>query len=67
MRLMVRDIELPDTEGEVDGVEIVERGGQVREVKRQERGGEQERNPARAQKASYTGRSCRPSFRLPER
>ena len=64
---MVRDVEVPDAEREVDGVEIVERGGQVWEVKREKRGGEQERNPARAQKASYTGRSSRPSFRLPVR
>jgi len=49
---MVRDVEVPDAEREVDGVEIVERGRQVGQVQRQERGGEQERNPARAQKAS---------------
>lgn len=64
---MVRDIEMPDAEREVDGVQIVERGGQVWEVKRQKCGDEQERNPARAQKASYMGRSRMPSFRLPVR
>ena len=64
---MVRDVEVPDAEREVDGVEILERSRQVWDVKREKRGGEQERNPARAQKASYTGRSRRPSFRLPVR
>ena len=64
---MVGDVEVPDPEREVDRVEILERGGQVREVKREKRGGEQEWNPARAQKTSYTGRSSRPSFRLPVR
>jgi hypothetical protein len=36
MRLMVRDVELPHAEREIDRVEIFERGRKIRKVKREE-------------------------------
>ena len=79
MRLMLRDVEPPDTEREVHRIEIFERGGEIREVERgkQERKEGKARGDAKAMSAAFAfsalldfdhaGRRSSPSFRLPVR
>jgi hypothetical protein len=64
MRLVLRDIEVADAEGEVDGVEIGKGRRQARRVRHQEQ--HRDRDERRAH-GDQTGRSRRASFRLPSR
>jgi CheY-like chemotaxis protein len=51
MRLVVRDVEMPDAEREVDGVEILERPRQEREMRGEE--DQHQRDAGRALAAAH--------------
>jgi len=63
VRLMARDVEMADAEGEIDGIEVFQRRGQIRQMREEEERGERSGRATRAQ----AGRSSSPSFRLPVR
>ncbi len=64
MRLVLRDVEVPDAQGEVDGIEILERGRQERNVGRKE--DKRERRYRFAQVGQMARRRSA-SFKLPSR
>jgi len=66
---MARDIELPQTQGKVNRVEIFERLREKRKVKRSEcrRKREGKRCGRTDRPTDHIGRSSNPSFRLPVR
>ena len=63
--LMLRDVELPNAEREVDLVEIFERRRKKRQVQREEQ--PTKNRAGEAMRAGHAGRSSRPSLRLPMR
>ena len=65
MRLVQRDVVLPDAEGEVDGVQVLQRRRQERQVERDEQ--RTQDCPGQALCARHAGRSSNPSLRLPVR
>ena len=65
MRLMQRDVEVADAEGEIDRVEILERAGQINEMRDEKEN--QQRDAGRALARHSIGRSLSASFRLPRR
>jgi len=65
MRLVPGDVELPDAQREIDGIEIFERARQEDEVRREEQ--QQERDGRRSLRAHSIGWSFSASFKLPRR
>src|SRR5262249_10473330 len=69
MRLMLRDVEVPDAQCEVDRIEIFERRREIRQMEDEKNEGEAGNARLRGSRSfhSEVGRRNKPSFRLPMR